>query len=216
MTPRSSPAHYAGQSAASPPTTCSATGFEFDEPVILPHGQCSPVDVGTAVQKASSAVFTFANRPANHAASWKATPVLATSTKRRRSSVPPARAGKMSYDYVARTLRMTGDANGAASHGRRNPRLRSQSTTSAPSSVRSFRVRGPSRSRFPRTGCAAMARGRRAAPLPPLRDGAGLEGSATEFAERYKTRQVVKDLGPVDRERSGRRASRPEHSAGKT
>jgi lipopolysaccharide transport protein LptA len=84
-----------------------ASGIEFDESNEWRFSDKVRIEVGTAVIEADSAVFTFADEQLAHG-------VLDGSTSF--SDVDPetqaritGRAQKMSYDYVARTLRMIGD-----------------------------------------------------------------------------------------------------------
>src|SRR5688572_3326825 len=82
-----------------------ATGFEFEEAGEFRLTGNVRLRVETAVMEADSAVFTFANGQLS-SGELEGTPVSFSDTQ---SSVV-GNAGKMSYDYATRTLRMTGDA----------------------------------------------------------------------------------------------------------
>ena len=86
-----------------------ATGFEFDEAGEFRLTGNVRLQVETAVMEADSAVFTFANGQLARG-ELEGTPVSFRDTDEANGSVT-GRAGKMSYDYVARTLQMTGDAS---------------------------------------------------------------------------------------------------------
>ena len=86
-----------------------ATGFEFDEAGEFRLTGNVRLEVATAVMEADSAVFTFADGQLSRG-ELEGTPVSFSDTDEATQSSVTGRAGKMSYDYVARTLRMTGDA----------------------------------------------------------------------------------------------------------
>src|SRR5688572_21386159 len=87
-----------------------ATGFEFDEAGEFRLTGNVRVEVETAVMEADSAVFTFADRQLSRG-ELEGTPVSFSDTDAASQRSVTGRAGKMSYDNVARTLRMTGDAS---------------------------------------------------------------------------------------------------------
>jgi lipopolysaccharide transport protein LptA len=87
-----------------------ATGFEFDEAGEFRLTGNVRVEVETAVMEADSAVFTFADRQLSRG-ELAGTPVSFSDTDAASQRSVTGRAGKMSYDNVARTLRMTGDAS---------------------------------------------------------------------------------------------------------
>ena len=86
-----------------------ATGFEFDEAGEFRLTGNVRVDVGTASMKASSAVFTFANGRLT-SGELEGNPVSFSDIDEARQRNVTGTAGKMSYDYVGRTLRMSGNA----------------------------------------------------------------------------------------------------------
>ena len=86
-----------------------ATGFEFDEAGEFRLTGNVRLEVATAVMEADSAVFTFADGQLSRG-ELQGTPVSFSDTDEATQSTVTGHAGKMSYDYIARTLRMTGDA----------------------------------------------------------------------------------------------------------
>ena len=87
-----------------------ATGFEFEEAGEFRLTGNVRVDVDTAFMEADSAVFTYANGRLSRG-ELEGTPVSFTDVDRATQRSVTGHAGKISYDYVARTLRMTGDAS---------------------------------------------------------------------------------------------------------
>ena len=87
-----------------------ATGFEFDEAGEFRLTGNVRLEVETAVMEADSAVFTFADRQLSRG-ELEGTPVSFSDTDAATKRSVTGSAGKMSYDNVARTLRMTGDAS---------------------------------------------------------------------------------------------------------
>ena len=87
-----------------------ATGFEFDEAGEFRLTRNVRLEVGTAVMEADSAVFTFADRQLSRG-ELEGTPVSFSDTDAATQRRVTGHAGKMSYDNVARTLRMTGEAS---------------------------------------------------------------------------------------------------------
>jgi lipopolysaccharide transport protein LptA len=87
-----------------------ATGFEFDEAGEFRLTGNVRLEVETAVMEADSAVFTFADRQLSRG-ELEGAPVSFSDTDAATQRSITGRAGKMSYDNVARTLRMTGDAS---------------------------------------------------------------------------------------------------------
>ncbi len=87
-----------------------ATGFEFDEAGEFRLTGNVRVEIETAVMEADSAVFTFADRQLSRG-ELEGTPVSFSDTDAASQRSVTGRAGKMSYDNVARTLHMTGDAS---------------------------------------------------------------------------------------------------------
>jgi lipopolysaccharide transport protein LptA len=87
-----------------------ATGTEFDEAGEFRLTGNVRIEVGSAVMEADSAVFTFAGGQLRHG-ELEGGPVSFTDIDQAQQRSITGRAGKMSYDYVARTLRMTGDAS---------------------------------------------------------------------------------------------------------
>jgi lipopolysaccharide transport protein LptA len=98
-----------------------ATGFEFDEAGEFRLTGNVRVDVGTASIEANSAVFTFANGRLSRG-ELEGSPVSFRDIDEARQRNVTGTAGKMSYDYVERTLRMSGNAS--VQFPRRNPGLR--------------------------------------------------------------------------------------------
>ena len=86
-----------------------ATGFEFDEAGEFRLTGNVRVDVDTASMQASSAVFTYANGQLSRG-ELEGTPVRFSEVDAATQRRVTGHAGKMSFDNVARTLRMTGDA----------------------------------------------------------------------------------------------------------
>ena len=86
-----------------------ATGFEFDEAGEFRLTGNVRLQIETAVMEADSAVFTFAKGQLSRA-ELEGTPVSFSDTDAATKSSVVGTAGKMSYDYAARTLRMTGEA----------------------------------------------------------------------------------------------------------
>jgi lipopolysaccharide transport protein LptA len=87
-----------------------ATGFEFDEAGEFRLTGNVRMEVETAVMEADSAVFTFADRQLSRG-ELEGAPVSFSDRDEATQRRVTGRAGKMSYDNVARTLRMTGDAS---------------------------------------------------------------------------------------------------------
>jgi len=87
-----------------------ATGFEFDEAGEFRLTGNIRLEVETAVMEADSAVFTFADRQLSRG-ELEGSPVSFSDTDATTHRSVTGRAGRMSYDNVARTLRMTGDAS---------------------------------------------------------------------------------------------------------
>jgi lipopolysaccharide transport protein LptA len=87
-----------------------ATGFEFDEAGEFRLTGNVRVDVGTASIEADSAVFTFANGRLTRG-ELEGSPVSFRDIDAARQRNVTGSAGKMSYDYVGRTLRMSGNAS---------------------------------------------------------------------------------------------------------
>jgi lipopolysaccharide transport protein LptA len=86
-----------------------ATGLEFDEAGEFRLTGNVRLRVETAVMEADSAVFTFANGQLSRG-ELEGTPVSFRDTNAASQSSVVGSAVKMSYDYAARTLRMTGEA----------------------------------------------------------------------------------------------------------
>jgi len=86
-----------------------ATGFEFEEAGEFRLTGNVRVDVGTASMQASSAVFTFANGRLTRG-ELEGNPVSFSDVDEARQRNVTGTAGKMSYDYVGRTLRLSGNA----------------------------------------------------------------------------------------------------------
>lgn len=87
-----------------------ATGLEFDEAGEFRLTGNVRIDVDTAYMEASSAIFTFANGRLSRG-ELEGTPVSFSDVDAASQRSVTGRAGKMSYDYDARTLRMTGEAS---------------------------------------------------------------------------------------------------------
>jgi lipopolysaccharide transport protein LptA len=87
-----------------------ATAFEFDEAGELRLTGNVRMQIDSAVMRADSAVFTFARGQLSRGELIGA-PVSFSDTDEASQSEVTGTAGKMSYDYVARTLRMTGEAS---------------------------------------------------------------------------------------------------------
>jgi lipopolysaccharide transport protein LptA len=86
-----------------------ATGIEFDEASEWRFTGQVRIEVGTAVIEADSAVFTFDNERLSRGELEGAPASFSDVDETRQTSIS-GRARKMSYDYVARTLRMTDNA----------------------------------------------------------------------------------------------------------
>lgn len=87
-----------------------ATGFEFDEAGEFRLTGNVRIEVGSAVMEADSAVFRFAGGRLSRG-ELEGTPVSFNDFDREEQKSIVGSAGKMSYDYEARTLRMTGEAS---------------------------------------------------------------------------------------------------------
>ena len=87
-----------------------ATGFEFDEAGEFRLTGNVRVDVDTASMQANTAVFMYANGQLS-GGEHEGTPVSFSAVDAATQRKVTGHAGKMSYDNVARTLRMTGDAS---------------------------------------------------------------------------------------------------------
>jgi lipopolysaccharide transport protein LptA len=87
-----------------------ATGFEFDEAGEFRLTGNVRMEVDTAVMEADSAVFTFADRRLSRG-ELEGVPVSFSDRDEASQRSVTGSAGKMSFDNVARTLRMTGDAS---------------------------------------------------------------------------------------------------------
>lgn len=87
-----------------------ATGFEFDEAGEFRLTGNVRIEIDSAVMEADSAVFTFAAGQLSHG-ELEGTPVSFTDFDPEEQRSIVGSAGKMSYDYEARTLRMTGEAS---------------------------------------------------------------------------------------------------------
>ena len=87
-----------------------ATGFEFDEAGEFRLTGNVRVEIDTAVMEADSAVFTFADGQLSRG-ELEGMPVLFSDVDAATERSVTGRAGKISYDNVARTLRMLGDAS---------------------------------------------------------------------------------------------------------
>jgi lipopolysaccharide transport protein LptA len=87
-----------------------ATAFEFDEAGELRLTGNVRMQIDSAVMEADSAVFTFARGQLSRG-ELEGTPVSFSDTDEASQSQVTGTAGKMSYDYAARTLRMMGEAS---------------------------------------------------------------------------------------------------------
>jgi lipopolysaccharide transport protein LptA len=87
-----------------------ATAFEFDEAGELRLTGNVLMQIDSAVMRADSAVFTFARGQLSRG-ELEGAPVSFSDTDEAKQSHVTGTAGKMSYDYAARTLRMTGEAS---------------------------------------------------------------------------------------------------------
>jgi lipopolysaccharide transport protein LptA len=87
-----------------------ATGFEFDEAGEFRLTGNVRVDVDMASMKANSAVFMYANGQLSRG-ELEGTPVSFSAVDAATQRKVTGYAGKMSYDNVARTLRMSGSAS---------------------------------------------------------------------------------------------------------
>jgi lipopolysaccharide transport protein LptA len=87
-----------------------ATGFEFDEAGEFRLTGNVRMEIDAAVIEADSAVFKFADGQLSRG-ELEGMPVSFSDVDAATQRSVTGRAGKMSYDYVARTLRMTGDAS---------------------------------------------------------------------------------------------------------
>lgn len=87
-----------------------ATGFEFDEAGEFRLTGNVRIEVDSAVMEADSAVFAFADGRLTRG-ELEGTPVSFNDFDREEQKSIVGSAGKMSYDYEARTLRMTGEAS---------------------------------------------------------------------------------------------------------
>jgi len=86
-----------------------ATGFEFNEAGEFRLTGNVRVDIDTASMQASSAVFTYSNGQLSRG-ELEGTPVSFSEVDAATQRKVTGHAGKISFDNVARTLRMTGDA----------------------------------------------------------------------------------------------------------
>jgi lipopolysaccharide transport protein LptA len=87
-----------------------ATGFEFEEAGEFRLSGNVRVDVDTAFMEADSAVFTFANGQLSHG-ELQGAPVSFSDVDEASQRSVTGSAARMSYDSVARTLRMTGNVS---------------------------------------------------------------------------------------------------------
>jgi lipopolysaccharide transport protein LptA len=87
-----------------------ATGFEFAQAGEFRLTGNVRVEVDTASMEANSAVFTYANGQLSRG-ELEGTPVSFSAVDAATQRKVTGHAGTMSYDNVARTLRMTGDAS---------------------------------------------------------------------------------------------------------
>jgi lipopolysaccharide transport protein LptA len=87
-----------------------ATGFEFDEAGEFRLAGNVRVDVGTASIEADSAVFTFAHGRLTRG-ELEGSPVSFRDIDETRQRNVTGTAVKMTYDYVERTLRLSGKAS---------------------------------------------------------------------------------------------------------
>jgi lipopolysaccharide transport protein LptA len=84
-----------------------ATGIEFDKPSEWRFTGNVRLEVGTTVIEADKSVFTFDNEQLSRG-DLEGTPVTFTDVEKGTQRSVTGRADKMSYDYIGRTLRMTG------------------------------------------------------------------------------------------------------------
>jgi lipopolysaccharide transport protein LptA len=84
-----------------------ATGIEFDQPSEWRFTGNVRLEVGTTVIEADKSVFTFDNERLSRG-DLEGTPVSFTDVEEGTQRIVTGRADKMSYDYIGRTLRMTG------------------------------------------------------------------------------------------------------------
>jgi lipopolysaccharide transport protein LptA len=87
-----------------------ATGFEFEEAGEFRLTGNVRIEIDTAVMEADSAVFTFAGGQLTRG-ELEGGPVSFSDYDQADRTSITGRAGRMSYDYRARTLRMTDDAS---------------------------------------------------------------------------------------------------------
>jgi lipopolysaccharide transport protein LptA len=87
-----------------------ATALEFEEAGEFRLKGNVRIEVGTASMKADSAVFTYAQGRLSRGV-LEGTPVSFTAVDGATETSVTGTAGKISYDNVARTVRMTGDAS---------------------------------------------------------------------------------------------------------
>jgi len=87
-----------------------ATGLEFDEAGEFRLTRNVRIDVGSTFMEANSAVFMYANGRLSRG-ELEGTPVSFGDIDEANQRSVTGTAEKMSYDYVARTLRMTGNAS---------------------------------------------------------------------------------------------------------
>jgi lipopolysaccharide transport protein LptA len=87
-----------------------ATGLEFDEAGEFRLTRNVRIDVDTASIEADTAVFTYAQGRLSRG-ELEGTPVSFSDVDAATGRSVTGRAAKMSYDYVTRTLRMTGEAS---------------------------------------------------------------------------------------------------------
>ena len=87
-----------------------ATGFEFEEAGEFRLTGNVRIDVDTAFMEAESAVFTYAHGRLSRGV-LEGTPVSFTDVDEATQTSVTGTAGKISYDNVARTVRMTGNAS---------------------------------------------------------------------------------------------------------
>lgn len=84
-----------------------ATGIEFDKPSEWRFTGNVRLEVGTTVIEADKSVFTFDNERLSRG-DLEGSPVSFTDVEEGTQRSVTGRATKMSYDYIRRTLRMTG------------------------------------------------------------------------------------------------------------
>jgi lipopolysaccharide transport protein LptA len=84
-----------------------ATGIEFDKPSEWRFTGNVRLEVGTTVIEADKSVFTFDNEQLSRG-ELEGTPVSFTDVDTATQRSVTGRAEKMSYDYIGRTMRMTG------------------------------------------------------------------------------------------------------------